>query len=291
MNKEITTNVENLSQFIDWIMGLKESEGNPSFLLNNIFFRGHASKEWDLQAGLFRKVNANVNEHDIFKVASNRCWKEVSSFSNLEKLIYFQHFGLLTRLLDVTSNPLVALYFACQEYKEKGKYKDGQVRYGSCDRYDMKTVNIIADVIANNDLTQITPNEKWLQNLADEYKLKRGDVLGEMLSEPYYIDAPFNSTRIAAQRGALLMSPLLKKRPYDYGFIKDYDFGNTTEDISMFGKRCVIIKHEHKKQILNELRKVGVDEYYIFPDTSHLMAAINKEMISTCDQYLISLCE
>jgi hypothetical protein len=119
--------------------------------------------------------------------------------------------------------------------------------------------------------------------------LKRGVDLGEMLSEPYYIDAPFNSTRIAAQRGALLMSPLLKKSPYGNTFIKDYDFGNTTEDNSMFGKRYVIIKHKYKRQILNELRKVGVDEYSIFPDTSHLMAAINKEMISTCDQYQLDL--
>ena len=281
--------IENLPQFIEWILSLKESEGTPSFLLHNTFFRGHASKEWDLQAGLFRKENANVNEHDIFKVASNRCWKETSSFSNLEKLIYFQHFGLLTRLLDVTSNSLIALYFACQDYIENGEYKDGQVRYGSCDRYDVKMVNIIADVIANHDLTQITPNEQWLQNLADDYKLKRGDVLGAMLSEPYYIDAPFNSTRRAAQRGALLMSPLLKKSPYGYAFIKDYDFGNTTEDNSMFGKRNVIIKHKYKRQILNELRKVGVDEYSIFPDTSHLMAAINKETKSTCDQYQLDI--
>ena len=133
MMRKNTTYISSLTQYIDWVESLKESEGTPSFPLHNVFFRGHASKEWHLKAGIFRETNSNINEHDCFKIASNRCWNEVSSFTNLEKLIYFQHFGLLTRLLDVTLNPLVALFFACQEIKEKGNFKDGQVRYGSCD--------------------------------------------------------------------------------------------------------------------------------------------------------------
>lgn len=229
--------IEKLSQFIEWTMSLKESESFPSFSLHNIFFRGHASKEWHLQAGIFR--NKNINEHDCFKAASNRCWTEVSSFTNLEKLIYFQHFGLLTRLLDVTSNPLVALYFACQEYIENGEYKDGQVRYGSCERFDIKMINIIADIVASNDLEQIYPCKKWLQKLAKIYNLK-DDVLGEMLSIPYYIEAPYNSSRITAQRGYLLMTPLLKKISSDYMLIKEYDFDDTNEDNSMFEKKVLL---------------------------------------------------
>ncbi len=265
-----TRTIKNINEFLIWVKSLKSSEGNPSFPLNNVFYRGHASSKWKLNPGIFRENVAN--EHDIFVAASNRCWSETSSFNNLEKMVYFQHFGLQTRLLDVTSNPLVALYFACQEFEDN----DGQVRYGYSNVDDIRIVKIIANVIAQFDIDHMYPGESFLKRLGEEYKFNKTEILKEQLSRPYYVNAPFNSPRIVAQRGAFLMPPLLKKLQDEYIFTTDYDFDNEDKQFCMFGQRNVIIKNENKQNILRELRSIGFDEASIYMDTPHILSSINK---------------
>jgi len=42
-----------------------------------------------------------------------------NEFDDWDLLVYVQHFGLATRLLDWSTNPLISLWFACQEESEK----------------------------------------------------------------------------------------------------------------------------------------------------------------------------
>lgn len=92
------------------------------------FFRGQADKSWDLLPSIYRRDKPDLikNEDKIIKDALTNCPDDFSPSDTLfEKLVKLQHYGYRTRLLDLTANALVALYFAC--WNTDHHDKDGEL--------------------------------------------------------------------------------------------------------------------------------------------------------------------
>lgn len=98
-----------------------------------IAWRGQPSSDYDLVSSLQRspgiKSEVEMREREHLLLDSARKWGlgfgPTGWASDLQLLADLQHYGTATRLLDVTSNPMTALWFACQQVHLGSTANDG----------------------------------------------------------------------------------------------------------------------------------------------------------------------
>lgn len=148
--KEIV--VKSASEFVARLAELDQEIGTETF------YRGHADEDWELTPSILRTLHGPWVEHLLFR---DMVAHEPQSFSEcrsaLDHLVQMQHYGLPTRLLDVTMNPLVALYFACEEatpHPADGAVYHFAVPEQKVKHYDSDTVSVLANLAkcASKDL-------------------------------------------------------------------------------------------------------------------------------------------
>lgn len=85
------------------------------------YFRGQSNPEWDILPKAGRKPYNEIDDSAVFKSFKRQAieYLQTRPNSDWEWLAIAQHHGLPTRLLDWTSNPLVASFFAVKEHLDK----------------------------------------------------------------------------------------------------------------------------------------------------------------------------
>ena len=150
--------VSDLSQILKKELG-EPKEGHTRF------FRGHADKDWQMLPGIYRAKHLIENEDKIIKDALTYCPDDFSPSDTLfEKLVKLQHYGYSTRLLDLTTNALVALHFASLPYinpkTNAEEDKDGEliildIPNEKIKYWDSDTVAILSAISLQNNFTDL----------------------------------------------------------------------------------------------------------------------------------------
>lgn len=289
------TEISTLNEYLTWVKSKQTLHSKVRGVAKpisinirkSLYFRGQSNKKWMITPALYRYHFES--EYKWLKAAEMRTWQETSHLSNLNKLIVFQHYGLKTRLLDVTRNPLVALYFACLSSFEK-KEIDGVVYYGFKNEYNSVFAECLADILFSLEYhLRDTDTKKYVEEKIIERNVVAKEnlpYLRDILCTPHFIDAPMNNPRISAQQGSFIMAPLLTEHTGEkkstYWVHPQYKFktGNQNEEDIFFKEDSVIIPATKKKDILIELDDIGINSCTLFRDMEHTLMAVNQEKIT-----------
>ncbi len=257
----------------------------------NFFYRGESQIfETCLTPSVFR----NVNEKEAYFDALTYFPNEFVGLSALSQLAKMQHYMYPTRLLDLTTNPLVALWFASSDYTTETKScqqsnKDGQffiiatrkenILSFESDRALLLSCFAKLDEDEQNNLIKFLERQLLNKNnrLDNDYikQLKTNnvnvDVFQKYISEVSRERTAFLNYRTNPKHifSTFIVRPLVdndrleKQNGLFAIFGLNSGLYNNNDEYKIFS---FVIPKQYKRKIVDELDKLGINQATLFGD-------------------------
>jgi len=300
-------NVNNVIEFLDAIARFKSQNSKKPKEEREYFFRGQKNVQWSITPSISRHELLTY-ESEIIQEAIRENQADFDGLSPFNTLAKLQHYGLCTRLIDVTLNPLVALFFACQSSENidpiyNGLYISSLLSGVPCSFYNVsikKTDGVV--FVAHSEFVSDRDNDvntlietAYLENEG----LKGNDLFAKCAikfgySTPYDIDSistedhekiyriltqnyfiipsnAENNTRLKKQNGAFLLTGYnCHGIVYFAGPCQSEPLPKIMDEFCL----AIIIPQKSKGDILKELDSQNINQATLFPELENKMAYI-----------------
>ena len=280
----------------------------PALEQPRLYFRGHANMSWELKPYAMRHEGTKENEGRILNELMLRRPEDFNEFgAALSWWVLAQHHGLPTRFLDLSRNPLVALFHACGP--GDGENGDGTVHVigvvpSLIERFDSDRASIVANfarmerskqlaLLGFRDDGRARPVSRGYQaamrELCDMVRREKPqfgdyvdirDLLSVFVIEPQQI-----LERLRAQSGAFLASAFHER--FERGEVLGDEGAHGVLGIGrgtpVHASYQISIPADAKVGILNELEMLDVTREKLFPGLDSAAERIRGRFIGVGD--------